>query len=204
MGVYEDGGVSEKENMMDKEKTREDGFRQFKRNKIVTSFQKNKAACLLIAALIVVIIGFALIPIIVRSRTSCNGNKIGIQKSAPCEDHWIWHQGKCYYFSTETKTWRNSEKFCKSHNSSLAIIENKEEKDFVFRYKGTDNHWIGIRRTDDNTAWTWTNGTLYNESLFRITRLSKNSGKMEYVFLNHEGVRSHEGLLEFKWICNRT
>ncbi|CAJ0960262.1 unnamed protein product [Ranitomeya imitator] len=88
-----------------------------------------------------------------------------IDKSAPCDDDWIWYRGKCYYFSTARDTWGNSEKFCHSHNSSLAIIESKEELDFLFRHKDLDHHWIGMRRTDDNTAWTWTDGTSYNESL---------------------------------------
>ncbi|XP_073537415.1 C-type lectin domain family 2 member A-like [Phyllobates terribilis] len=125
------------------------------------------------------------------------------QKSAPCEDYWIWYRGKCYSFSTERNTWRNSEKFCNSHNASLAIIENKEEKDFLFRFNGTDNHWIGMRRTDDNTAWIWTNGESYNESLFKITRWSENSGEIEYVFLHQDGVKSQKGSFLYKWICNK-
>ncbi|XP_073537429.1 C-type lectin domain family 2 member A-like [Phyllobates terribilis] len=123
-------------------------------------------------------------------------------KSAPCEDDWIWYRGKCYYFSNESDTWNNSEEFCNSHKSSLAIIENKEEKDFLFRYKGTDNHWIGIRRTDDNTAWTWTDGSLYDESLFKIRRSSHEN--IEYVYLNSRDVGSGDGNFDFKWICNKS
>ncbi|CAJ0960260.1 unnamed protein product [Ranitomeya imitator] len=124
-----------------------------------------------------------------------------IDKSAPCDDDWIWYRGKCYYFSTARDTWGNSEKFCHSHNSSLAIIESKEELDFLFRHKDLDHHWIGMRRTDDNTAWTWTDGTSYNESLFKIKRTSQEN--IEHVFLNSGNVGSEGGNFHFKWICNK-
>ncbi|KAM4030463.1 early activation antigen CD69-like [Anomaloglossus baeobatrachus] len=181
-------------------------------------FQKSKAVCLLIAALILVIIGLisALFIVSTSRSLSCDlnnkdeehntfisvpDNEIRNQKSVPCEDDWIWYRGKCYYFSEEPDTWRNSEKFCNSHGASLATIENKEELDFLFRFKGLDNHWIGMRRTNDNTAWTWTNGTLYNESLFKIRRSSPEN--IEYVYLNSKDVGSDGGNFDFKWICKK-
>ncbi|XP_073541019.1 C-type lectin domain family 2 member A-like isoform X2 [Phyllobates terribilis] len=178
---------------------------------------KNNAERLLIAGLILVIIGLIAALIVVRSPSrSCDLNneekkldtiislpEIKNQNFAPCVDDWIWYRGKCYYFSTERDTWNNSEEFCNSHKSSLAIIENKEEKDFLFRFKGLDNHWIGMRRTDDNMAWTWTNGESYNEKLFRITRRSENSGNVEYVFLDRANVRSQDGIIRQKWICSK-
>ncbi|KAM3912954.1 C-type lectin domain family 2 member A-like isoform 2-T2 [Leptodactylus fuscus] len=124
------------------------------------------------------------------------------QNSAPCDDDWIWYRGKCYYFSTERATWENSLEYCREQNATLALIDNKEEYDFLFGRKGPDNHWIGLRRTDDNTGWTWNNGRLYNESLFTIKRNSHES--IEYAFLNHVGVSSKEGGYNFKWICNKT
>ncbi|XP_073541013.1 C-type lectin domain family 2 member D-like isoform X2 [Phyllobates terribilis] len=175
MGVCEEDGVLEHENMMRKE--------QYER--------------LLIVVLILVIIGLTAALIVVRTQIAETKN----EKSAPCEDDWIWYRGKCYYFSTERNTWNNSEKFCNSHNSSLAIIDNKD-LDFVFRCKGLDNHWIGIRRTDDNKAWTWTNGSLYDESLFKIRRSSQEN--IEYVYLNSRDMRSDRGIFDFKWICSKT
>ncbi|XP_073537413.1 C-type lectin domain family 2 member B-like isoform X3 [Phyllobates terribilis] len=175
MGVCEEDRESEHVVMkMKKEKT---GYSKYKRKRLVTHFRKNAERCV-IAGLITMIIGLIVALIVSKyskySAASCHPNNekkkhntviIIRDNSVPCVDDWIWYRGKCYYFSNKSDTWNNSEKFCNSHKSSLAIIENKEEKDFLFRYKGTDNHWIGIRRTDDNTAWTWTNGSLYNESL---------------------------------------
>ncbi|KAG9465947.1 hypothetical protein GDO78_017480 [Eleutherodactylus coqui] len=75
-------------------------------------------------------------------------------------------------------------------------------QDVLLQFKGLYNHWIGLRRTDDNKAWTWTNGTLYSESLFKIIRSSQKN--IEYVYLNHEAVKSQEGTIPFKWICKKT
>ncbi|XP_069610184.1 natural killer cells antigen CD94-like isoform X2 [Ranitomeya imitator] len=185
---------------------------------------KNKAEhvrtlCLILMnCLILVMIGLMVTFIVVWIRhTSCPwNNEVGehrsitrapeiaeceSEKSAPCEDYWIWYLGKCYYFSTQRDTWRNSEKFCNSHNSSLAIIESKEELDFLYRHKDLDHHWIGMRRTDDNTAWTWTDGSSYNESLFKIKRTSKEN--IEHVYLNSGNVGSDGGNFNYNWICNK-
>ncbi|XP_073541020.1 C-type lectin domain family 2 member A-like [Phyllobates terribilis] len=203
MRVNENDELSELDDMMDTGRT---GFQKYVPKKLVTRFQKCKpeyiaGLIMLIIVLIVVIIGLTMALIV--NRTSDNGTEIKNQKSAPCEDYWIGYLGKCYYFSNESNTWRNSEKFCNSHKSSLAIIDNKEELDFLFRLRGSENHWIGIKRTYAGTGWSWTNGKSYNESLFRITRLTENTGKDEYAFLNHDGVKSHGGNFEHKWICNR-
>ncbi|XP_073409006.1 uncharacterized protein [Dendrobates tinctorius] len=150
---------------------------RFKKAKCLFTKERHRT----VGLISVIIVLIAALIIVGTRPTSCDRNKevgehrtitpaaeitdIKIEKSAPCEDYWIWYRGKCYYFSTERDTWRNSEKFCISHNSSLAIIESKEELDFLFRYKDLGYHWIGIRRTDDDTAWIWTDGSSYNERL---------------------------------------
>ncbi|XP_069836040.1 killer cell lectin-like receptor subfamily F member 1 isoform X2 [Dendropsophus ebraccatus] len=121
-------------------------------------------------------------------------------KSAPCDGDWIQYRGKCYYISTEYDTWSNSERFCSSHDASLSIIDNKKELHFLFRIKGKENCWIGLRRTDDNKAWIWTNGTLYDGSLFQVKRALNES--VDYVFLNSDDVRSEE-IAKYKGICQK-
>ncbi|KAM3913340.1 C-type lectin domain family 2 member B-like [Leptodactylus fuscus] len=156
-----------------------------------------------IVGLLLVIAGLIAALIITNTKVPTDditGNKN--QNSAPCDDDWIWYRGKCYYFSTKRDTWENSLEYCKEQNATLALIDNREEYEFLFRFKGRNNHWIGLRRTDDNTGWTWINGTIYKEDLFPIKRSSPEN--IQRVFLNHEGVNSEEGFFEYKWICNKT
>ncbi|XP_075071975.1 C-type lectin domain family 2 member B-like [Mixophyes fleayi] len=129
--------------------------------------------------------------------------EISIEKTMPCESNWIWYNGKCYYFSDKRETWTNSQRICLSQNASLALIDNEDELNFLNRFKGIDNHWIGIRWSITNNAWTWTDGILYNGKLFVIESVSANTDKSECVFLNHEGIKSENGIHEKKWICTR-
>ena len=43
-----------------------------------------------------------------------------------CPENWVWFRCRCYYFSKEKLTWRESQSACSSLNSSLIKI-NKEE-----------------------------------------------------------------------------
>ncbi|XP_069836039.1 early activation antigen CD69-like isoform X1 [Dendropsophus ebraccatus] len=152
--------------------------------------------------LLLVIIGLIVVVIIVAITSGkCTGlTETKSHKSAPCDGDWIQYRGKCYYISTEYDTWSNSERFCSSHDASLSIIDNKKELHFLFRIKGKENCWIGLRRTDDNKAWIWTNGTLYDGSLFQVKRALNES--VDYVFLNSDDVRSEE-IAKYKGICQK-
>ncbi|KAM3913259.1 C-type lectin domain family 2 member A-like [Leptodactylus fuscus] len=156
-----------------------------------------------IVVLLLVIVGLIAALIITNTKDLTDDVTISKnQNSAPCDDDWIWYRGKCYYFSTERATWENSLEYCREQNASLALIYNQEEYEFLFQFKGSDNHWIGLRRTDNNGDWTWSNGTIYKGSLFTIKR-SSSPESTEYVFLNHDGVRSQEGYFDYKWICSK-
>ncbi|KAJ6616397.1 hypothetical protein lerEdw1_015094 [Lerista edwardsae] len=73
-----------------------------------------------------------------------------------CPEGWISYLGRCYYFSEVTEDWPSSEKFCSSYNGSLVIMENKDVKDFVIRYKCSGDYWVGLKK--DGHFWKWLNG----------------------------------------------
>ncbi|XP_015681309.1 C-type lectin domain family 2 member D-like [Protobothrops mucrosquamatus] len=112
----------------------------------------------------------------------------------PCPPDWIGHQMKCFYFSDEEKNWTASQEFCSLHNASLAIIE-KEERDFVQRYKGSTPHWIGFKR-DPDQDWKWING---NASTLTVLGNGGNCA-----FLNDEGKASSSMCRTVHhWICSK-
>ncbi|XP_071986623.1 C-type lectin domain family 2 member B-like [Engystomops pustulosus] len=118
-----------------------------------------------------------------------------------CDDDWIPYNGKCYYFSKKPDTWSNSQEFCINRTASLAVIDDSKELEFLFRTKDSDNHWIGLKRADENTHWTWVNGVSYTEELFNIQRSAYDS--TERAYLNHQTVRSSSGIYHYKWICSK-
>uniref|UniRef100_A0A8C8RYP8 C-type lectin domain-containing protein n=1 Tax=Pelusios castaneus TaxID=367368 RepID=A0A8C8RYP8_9SAUR len=62
---------------------------------------------------------------------------------AACPDGWVGYQGKCYYFSEVEADWTSSQSNCSAHGASLAGIDSLQEMDFMMRYKGPSDYWIG-------------------------------------------------------------
>ncbi|XP_029437119.1 early activation antigen CD69-like [Rhinatrema bivittatum] len=114
----------------------------------------------------------------------------------PCADGWIWYRRKCYFFSVEIRDWNESQSFCASHNASLAHMETRQELDFMLRYKGPSDHWIGLRR-EQGQPWKWPDGSEFN-NLFPILAES------DCAYLNHASIRSASCLMHRKWICTES
>ncbi|EMP41808.1 C-type lectin domain family 2 member E, partial [Chelonia mydas] len=80
-----------------------------------------------------------------------------------CLNGWFRSQGKCYYFSKAEGNWTYSQNNCSSHAASLAGIDNLQELDFMLRYKGRLETWIGLTREEEDKPWKWVNGTPFND-----------------------------------------
>ncbi|KAF6339087.1 C-type lectin domain family 2 member D [Rhinolophus ferrumequinum] len=114
---------------------------------------------------------------------------------AACPDNWIGFQRKCFYFSDDTKNWTFSKRFCDSQDADLVQVETLQELDFLLRYKGPSDHWIGLSREQDQ-PWKWINGTEWSRC-FPI------KGGGECAYLNDKGASSARRYTERKWICSR-
>ncbi|CAM5159130.1 unnamed protein product [Eretmochelys imbricata] len=92
---------------------------------------------------------------------------VSARKSEPCPagpacpDGWLGYLGKCYYFSETEGNWTYSQNNCSALGASLAVIDTQQEMDFLMRYRGRFDHWIGLRRERDQ-PWMWTNGSEFN------------------------------------------
>ncbi|XP_029809155.1 C-type lectin domain family 2 member D isoform X2 [Suricata suricatta] len=114
---------------------------------------------------------------------------------AACPEDWIGFQRKCFYFSYDIKNWTFSQRFCESHDADLVQIETRQELDFLLRYKGPFDHWIGLSR-EQGQPWKWVNGTEWT-SCFPIR------GGGECAYLNDQGASSARHYTERKWICSK-
>uniref|UniRef100_A0A8C8SRF8 C-type lectin domain-containing protein n=1 Tax=Pelusios castaneus TaxID=367368 RepID=A0A8C8SRF8_9SAUR len=86
---------------------------------------------------------------------------LGPPAGPACPDSWVGYRGKCYHFSEDEGNWTYSQTHCSALNTSLAEIDSQQDMDFMVRYKGRFEHWIGLRR-DPGQPWKWTNGTEFN------------------------------------------
>uniref|UniRef100_A0A8C9DFK5 C-type lectin domain-containing protein n=1 Tax=Prolemur simus TaxID=1328070 RepID=A0A8C9DFK5_PROSS len=115
---------------------------------------------------------------------------------AACLEGWIGFGSKCFYFSEDTRNWTFSQTFCASLEAHLARFETLEELNFLKRYKGPSDHWIGLSRESAHHTWKWTDNTKYDTS-FAI------KGVGECAYLNDNGISSARTYTDRKWICSK-
>ncbi|XP_067319451.1 C-type lectin domain family 2 member B-like [Anolis sagrei] len=113
----------------------------------------------------------------------------------PCPNGWIGYQRKCYYFSEMEGNWTSSSTHCSSYNASLALIDSQEEMNFLFRYKTSSDHWIGLQR-DPGQPWRWVNGSIYKGWL-------RTNGGRRCAYLTHGVIASSSCTREEHWICSK-
>ncbi|XP_068616569.1 CD209 antigen-like protein C [Brachionichthys hirsutus] len=80
-----------------------------------------------------------------------------------CLDDWVPFQSKCYQFfdsqySSNWKTWRESQKQCREANANLVKIESQEEQEFISnhtKYYNDEMHgyWIGLKEKPNPGLW---------------------------------------------------
>ncbi|XP_007196167.1 C-type lectin domain family 2 member D [Balaenoptera acutorostrata] len=114
-----------------------------------------------------------------------------------CPKEWIGFGSKCFYFSEDARNWTFSKTFCTSLEAVLAQFETEEELNFLKRYKGPSDHWLGLRRESSKHVWKWTDSTDYNAS-FAI------KGVGECAYLNDIGLSSARNYTHRNWICSKT
>ncbi|XP_061073715.1 CD209 antigen-like protein D [Conger conger] len=81
----------------------------------------------------------------------------------PCPEGWEQFSSKCYYFSTEGKSWMNSHRDCLRRGADLVIIESDEEQAFINKYM-RDFNWIGLSDLETERIWLWVDGTLLQKN----------------------------------------
>ncbi|XP_015270395.1 PREDICTED: C-type lectin domain family 2 member D-like [Gekko japonicus] len=112
-----------------------------------------------------------------------------------CPNGWVGYQGKCYYFAKAEGNWTSSKMHCCSLNATLAVVDSQEEMDFMMRYKGPADHWVGLHR-NQSQPWKWINGTIFSE-WFTIL------GGGSCAYMNQQGIASSSCSREEPWICSK-
>ncbi|AYP74068.1 C-type lectin-like protein [Fowlpox virus] len=112
-----------------------------------------------------------------------------------CDMEWIGYNKKCYYFSNTTNNKSFAEENCKNMKSVLAYVNNKNELDFMLRYKESDDYWLGMERKNVNASWSLGDGKSY-------TKTVDIQGNGTCAFLgNNKTISSAACNIPKKWIC---
>nr|XP_013006443.1 C-type lectin domain family 17, member A [Cavia porcellus] len=77
-----------------------------------------------------------------------------------CPDDWLPFEGRCYYFSPNTRSWDDARRFCQENYSHLVIIDSPAEHDFVAKAHGSPRvYWLGLSDKDREGDWRWLDGS---------------------------------------------
>ncbi|XP_026634225.1 C-type lectin domain family 2 member F-like [Microtus ochrogaster] len=115
---------------------------------------------------------------------------------ASCPRKWIGFGNKCFYFSEDMENWTSSQNYCMVLSAQLAKFENQEELNFLKRYMGPFDHWIGLHRESSEHPWMWTDNTEYNN--LTLTR-----GDGNHAYLGGRGISSGRDYIPRRWICSK-
>ncbi|XP_054418064.1 C-type lectin domain family 17, member A [Pteronotus mesoamericanus] len=77
-----------------------------------------------------------------------------------CPEGWLAFEGKCYYFSPNTKSWDEARKFCQENYSHLVIINSFAEQNFVAKaHRSPRVYWLGLSDKEHEGEWKWLDGS---------------------------------------------
>ncbi|XP_072206187.1 uncharacterized protein [Excalfactoria chinensis] len=110
---------------------------------------------------------------------------------------WVGFQGKCYYFSNNESAWNSSREHCQQLGASLATIDSKQEMEFMLRFRGPANRWIGLHRAEGDEHWTWADGSAFS-NWFQV----RGGGGCAY--LNGDRISSSLCHLRKYFVCSRS
>ncbi|XP_040504768.1 C-type lectin domain family 2 member I-like isoform X4 [Gallus gallus] len=68
--------------------------------------------------------------------------------------------------------------------------------DFMMRFQGPANCWIGLHREEEDAQWTWSDGTAFT-NWFEL----RGGGRCAY--LNGDRISSYLCHLHKHWVCSR-
>ncbi|GAA6094120.1 CD209 antigen-like protein E isoform X1 [Tachysurus ichikawai] len=71
---------------------------------------------------------------------------------------WRLFNSSLYYISTKSNSWNESRQDCRKSLADLAIINSKEEQEFLYQLHDQKS-WIGLSKRDAKDVWKWVDGT---------------------------------------------
>ncbi|MCI4395037.1 hypothetical protein PGIGA_G00175850, partial [Pangasianodon gigas] len=71
---------------------------------------------------------------------------------------WRFFSSSIYNISTEKKSWDESRKYCKGKGADLVIINSTEEQEFISKYFGGTEAWIGLTDSETEGKFKWVDG----------------------------------------------
>ncbi|NWR74179.1 CL12B protein, partial [Centropus unirufus] len=96
-----------------------------------------------------------------RDALCFEGKEKNETKCALCPASWR-NSGvdSCFYISKQKKTWKESQEFCSSRNSTLLVLKDKAK--MVSLPQDSKFYWVGLSYISERSGWYWEDGTAFS------------------------------------------
>ncbi|XP_075769881.1 killer cell lectin-like receptor subfamily B member 1B allele B [Pelodiscus sinensis] len=116
-----------------------------------------------------------------------------------CPSDWRLRGDKCYWVSTENKTWNKSRSDCAARGSQLLVIRDREELEALQDLtQGPSQLWVGLSHASPEKAWTWLDGSRLDQTRLPVSGPAEGNscGMMKGNQIHSQGCSSAH-----QWIC---
>ncbi|NWX18235.1 CL12B protein, partial [Aegotheles bennettii] len=121
-------------------------------------------------------------------------------RCALCPSSWQSNgAGNCFYVSKQKKTWKESQGFCTSRNSTLLVLKDKAK--MVSLPCDSHFYWVGLSYVPERSSWYWEDGTAFSKAETNWVLL-KSSNFCGSVY-GQNIYNSYSCLTEQFWICEK-
>ncbi|XP_051784470.1 C-type lectin domain family 3 member A-like [Erpetoichthys calabaricus] len=120
-----------------------------------------------------------------RKLKKCNNPVINMtRENVSCPEGWLLFDLKCYFFSTDIKTWQLSQEQCMSMGGHLVIIESMEEENFLEDKANiltgeNYGYWIGLTDLEKEGQFVWVDSRPLDPKYRFWERTEPNGGQKE-------------------------
>uniref|UniRef100_A0A8B9M0E3 C-type lectin domain-containing protein n=1 Tax=Accipiter nisus TaxID=211598 RepID=A0A8B9M0E3_9AVES len=108
-----------------------------------------------------------------REALCFEGKEKNETKCALCPASWQ-NSGadNCFYISKQKKTWKQSQEFCSSRNSTLLVLKDKAK--MVSLPQDSQFYWVGLSYVSEKGGWYWEDGTTFSKQATNWVMLYEN------------------------------
>ncbi|NWY52139.1 KLRD1 protein, partial [Chionis minor] len=108
-----------------------------------------------------------------RKALCFDGKEKNGTKCAVCPARWL-NSGAdtCIYISKERKTWKQSQEFCSSRDSTLLVL--KDTAKMVSLPRDSQLYWVGLSYISERNGWYWEDGTAFSKEVTKWVVLYDN------------------------------
>ncbi|XP_055426160.1 killer cell lectin-like receptor subfamily B member 1 [Bubalus kerabau] len=119
-----------------------------------------------------------------------------------CPMHWQQIRHKCLYLHETSKSWNDSLADCSTRESSLLLIQDREELRLIQNLINEEGilFWIGLNFTLSEKSWKWVNGSFLNSKILPIFGDVKEGC---CVYLSKTQCISDYCAAKNRWICQK-